>query len=43
MLISFINLKWSLLILFMIPVLFVVALKVWSLKDLKKLILGTKN
>ena len=43
MLISFINLKWSLLILFMIPVLFVVALKVWSLRDLKKLILGTKN
>ncbi|EKF86971.1 TMEM175 family protein [Methanobacterium formicicum] len=43
MLISFINLKWSLLILFMIPVLFVVALKVWSLRDLKKLILGTKD
>jgi uncharacterized membrane protein len=43
MLISFINLKWSLLILFMIPVLFVVALKVWSLRDLKKLILGTEN
>jgi uncharacterized membrane protein len=43
LLISFINLKWSLLILFMIPVLFVVALKVWSLRDLKKLILGTKN
>lgn len=43
MLISFINLKWSLLILFMIPVLFVVALKVWSLRDLKKLILRTKD
>ena len=43
MLISFINLKWSLLILFMIPVLFVVALKIWSLRDIKKLILRTKN
>jgi len=43
MLISFINLKWSLLILFMIPVLFVVALKVWSLRDLKKLILRTND
>lgn len=43
LLISFINLKWSLLILFMIPVLFVVALKIWSLRDIKKLILRTKN
>jgi uncharacterized membrane protein len=43
LLISFINLKWSLLILFMIPVLFVFALKIWSLRDLKKLILRTKN
>ena len=40
--ISFFNLKWSLLILFMIPVLFVVAIKVWTWRDLKKLILGMK-
>ena len=41
--ISFLNLKWSLLILFMIPLLFVVAIKVWTWRDLKKLILRTKN
>lgn len=37
-LISFVSLKVSLLILFLIPVLFVVARRVWTLKDLKKLI-----
>ena len=36
--VSFVNLKASLLILFLIPILFVVARKVWTLKDLKKLI-----
>ncbi|AXV40097.1 MULTISPECIES: TMEM175 family protein [Methanobacterium] len=41
--ISFFNLKLSLLILFMIPVLFVVAIKVWTWRDLKKLILRTKD
>jgi uncharacterized membrane protein len=41
--ISFFNLKWSLLILFMVPVLFVVAIKVWTWRDLKKLILRTKD
>lgn len=41
--ISFLNLKWSLLILFMIPLLFVVAIKVWTWRDLKKLILRTKD
>ena len=41
--ISFFNLKLSLLILFMIPLLFVVAIKVWTWRDLKKLILRTKD
>lgn len=41
--ISFVNLKWSLLILFLIPVFFIIAFKIWSLRDLKKLIIRTKN
>ncbi len=36
--ISFVDLKWSLLILFLIPIFFVIAFKIWNLRDIKKLI-----